>query len=283
VNNQDILISAGQLSERSADADLRILDCRFNLLDPAAGRAGYLAGHIPGAVYADLNQDLAAPVSKMSGRHPLPDIQALATTFGELGIGANNDVVVYDDQGGAIAARAWWLLRWLGHSRVALLDGGLQAWTSGKSPIEAGAVLVTPQVFVPAIRDGWFIETQEIMSSIGRGEALVDARAADRFQGRLEPIDTVAGHIPGAVNLPFDRSLGPDGRWKPVAELREMWAGILPNGTNKPWSVMCGSGVTACHLAISASVAGLAQPRLYAGSWSEWIRDDQRPVATGVP
>lgn len=274
----DTLISAGELAACSTDTNLRVLDCRFDLFAPGAGRSAYLAAHIPGAVYADLDTDLAAPIRATSGRHPLPSVAACAATFGRMGIDENSFVVVYDDRNSAVAARAWWMLRWLGHTRVAVLDGGLAAWRAHQLPLDAGMVSVMARRFVPVLQTGWIIETDDILDAIASGMALVDARAADRFAGRQEPIDAVAGHIPGAINLPFERSLGADGRWRPAAELRQIW-GEVRHAPEADWSVMCGSGVTACHLSISAKLAGLTEPRLYVGSWSEWIRDALRPIA----
>jgi len=279
VQNFDTLISADELAARSNDPDLRVLDCRFDLSSPAAGRSAYLAGHIPGAVYADLDTDLAAPICATSGRHPLPSVIASATAFGRMGIDEDTFVVVYDDRSNAIAARAWWMLRWLGHANVAVLDGGLAAWRARQLPLDAGMVSVAARTFVASPQTGWIIETDEILGAIASGMTLVDARAASRFAGRQEPIDAVAGHIPGAKNLPFERSLDADGHWRCAAELRQIWEEVIKHGPGAHWSVMCGSGVTACHLSISAKLAGLTEPRLYAGSWSEWIRDPRRPIA----
>jgi len=283
VKDWKLLTSAEELFAANENADLRIVDCRFELLQPEAGRDKYLHEHIPGAVYADLDKDLAAPITAGSGRHPLPDVAVLASTFGRLGISADTQVVVYDDSSGAVAARAWWLLRWLGHERVSVLEGGIKRWRDLGLTLEKGDVSVKPQAFVPAPRQELILETQEIVDA-GRSCAdlqLVDARDASRFSGEAEPIDTVAGHIPGAINLPFSASLNDDGSWKGGAELRRIWADLLGDGSRAPWSVMCGSGVTACHLIISGLIAGFEEPRLYVGSWSEWIRDPARTVATG--
>ena len=279
MDNNDILISAEQLAARITDTDLRVLDCRFDLFAPAAGRTAYLAAHIPGAVYADLDADLAAPINATSGRHPLPSVADCAATFARMGISENTFAVVYDERNGAVAARAWWMLRWLGHARVAILDGGFAAWQARQLPLEAGQVSVATGSFVPRPQTGWIIETDEILGAIASGMPLIDARAANRFAGLQEPIDTVAGHIPGASNLPFDRSLDADGFWRAPAVLRSIWAEVFSHGPQGDWSVMCGSGVTACHLAVSARLAGLREPRLYVGSWSEWIRDRSRPIA----
>ncbi|MDH3351443.1 MAG: sulfurtransferase [Gammaproteobacteria bacterium] len=282
MNDQSPVISAEQLETSLGSADLRIVDCRFELTQADAGRNSYLRGHIPGAVYADLDKDLAAPVTAMSGRHPLPDAAALALTFGQMGISRNTGVVVYDDCSGAVAARAWWLLRWLGHERVAVLEGGFARWKSLQLPIEKGEVVPVAREFLAEPRAQLVIETAEIMATPAESLRLVDARDAARFRGEAEPIDRVAGHIPGSVNLPFSASLNADGSWKDERALRDQWDDVLGDDSSRPFAVMCGSGVTACHLVISALLAGLPEPRLYVGSWSEWIGDPARTVATGA-
>lgn len=214
----------------------------------------------------------------------MPDPVELAKTFGEMGIDSDTKVVVYDDSSGAVAARAWWLLRWLGHDKVSLLDGGFAAWQRLQMPVEKGGVRVRAKDFAGAPREEMVLETHEIVA--GRensGELLlVDARDAERFCGASEPIDRVAGHIPGAINLPFAENLEASGLWKEPAELRRIWSMVLGSDLGASWGVMCGSGVTACHHVVSALVAGLREPRLYVGSWSEWISDPERPVATGA-
>lgn len=279
MTDQSPLTSVDALASFLGDPDVRVLDCRFNLLEPDAGYTAYLAGHIPGAVYAHLDRDLAGPVTPESGRHPLPDVAEFERFLGRAGINNSSRVIVYDDSTGAIAARAWWLLRWLGHRQVALLDGGLKAWIAAGHTLEAGDVDPVPAQFRGQPQADRVISTTAVEGALQHGELLLDARAAERFQGKQEPIDSVAGHIPGAVNMPFERSLDADGGWRPAAELQQVWAEILGADLSGPWAVMCGSGVTACHLAISALVAGLPEPRLYVGSWSEWIRDPGRPMA----
>lgn len=278
------LVSADELGARIANSRLRVLDCRFSLQEPAAGRAAYETAHIPGAVYADLDKDLAAAPRPGSGRHPLPEPDELAMTFGGMGIDSDVHVVVYDDSSGALAARAWWLLRWLGHVDVSLLDGGFSAWQRMQGPVEAGAVRVTSRDFAAAPQDGMLLQTNEIVAGLGGpGDLpLVDARDSARFSGASEPIDRIAGHVPGAINWPFSENLDASGLWKEPAELRRAWKRVLGSDLSAPWGVMCGSGVTACHHVVSALVAGLREPRLYVGSWSEWIADPERPVATGT-
>lgn len=283
MQDQNPLICVGELESRIGDSGVRVVDCRFELMKPDAGRAEYLAGHIPGAVYADLDKDLAAPVAAGTGRHPLPEPDTLARTFGQFGISRDTHVVVYDEVSGALAARAWWLLRWLGHESVRLLEGGIESWRARQLPIEQGGVDVMPQVFAAAPRDEMVLRSQEIVDAGADCSSLrlLDARDEARFRGDSEPIDVVAGHIPGALNLPFSSAQNSDGSWKTREELTEILSHRLGNDRHAPWSVMCGSGVTACHLVISGLLAGLNEPRLYVGSWSEWITDTGRPIATG--
>jgi len=278
------LIAAEELESSVGDDDVRIVDCRFDLNEPSAGYASYLQWHIPGAAYADLDQDLAAPVGPGTGRHPLPDATKFGDTLGCLGIDSGTHVVVYDECSGAIAARAWWLLRWLGHTRVSLLEGGIKRWNALELPLESGAVVVRQRSFDPRPHPELILETEEIVAAGTRRAQLrlVDARDAVRFRGEMEPIDAVAGHIDGTFNLPFAESLNDDGTWKNPAELEQLFARVLGNDRGARWSVMCGSGVTACHLAIAGLIAGRRNPRLYVGSWSEWIANPDRFVSTGA-
>jgi len=277
------LITAQHLAESMASGRVRVVDCRFDLMDSDAGLRAYHAGHIPGAVFADLDRDLSGPVGPDTGRHPLPAAGTLAATFGRLGIDHDTPVVVYDAGNGGLAVRAWWLLRWLGHEQVALLDGGLAAWEQLDLALQPGDETCEPAQFEPRPHDALVMTLDELLhnGSTAEGLNLIDARDAIRFRGESEPIDPVAGHIPGARNLPYSNSLHDDGRWKDERKLRGIWAETLGNDTETPSAVMCGSGVTACHLVLSALLAGYREPRVYIGSWSEWIRDPGRPVASG--
>jgi len=274
------LISAVDLKARADRSRWRILDCRFNLMQPERGRQDYDAGHIPGSQYADLDRDLASTVTPHSGRHPLPDPAVFEATLQQWGISNDSQVIAVDGGSGALAARLWWLLRWLGHDAVAVLDGGLAAWQA------AGGTLVRTPSLWPAgrirgrPRADQVVSTAEIARRLDSGKPLqlVDARDPDRFAGKVEPLDRVAGHVPGALNFPFAQNIAGDGCWRPAADLRQRWLALLGAEPDEDWAVMCGSGVTACHLALSAVYAGLGEPRLYAGSWSEWIRDPARPV-----
>jgi thiosulfate/3-mercaptopyruvate sulfurtransferase len=281
------LIDVDSLRALVGAPGIAVLDCRFDLAAPDAGRAAYLQSHIPGAHYADLNRDLSAPVSALSGRHPLPDPEALAAFFGGLGIGPDTQAIVYDESNGSFAARAWWLLRWIGHDKVAVLDGGLRAWLreggateSGEPPRGAagrGAAGGTVRVDRRAA-----LGADELIAALEHPRTLlIDARAPERYAGAVEPIDPVAGHIPGAVNHPFSANLQSDGRFLPPQELERRWRDRLGDAAPAEVIVMCGSGVTACHNLLALERACLPGARLYAGSWSEWIRDPRRPVARG--
>lgn len=256
-----------------------VLDCRFELREPDAGRRAYEAGHIPTARYVDLDRDLARRPEAGDGRHPLPAPDALAATLGRLGVLRTSRVVAYDDAGGAFAARAWWLLRWLGHAEVAVLNGGLPAWQAAGLELETGTPRWAETTYAPwQPDDGLWVATEEVVPLQESGHVLLDARAPARFRGEVEPIDPVAGHVPGAVNLPFDRCLDADGRFADPADVARLLETVLGG---RPAITMCGSGVTACHLLLAMAHAGLPQGRLYVGSWSEWISDPSRPVALG--
>ena len=276
------LIDAITLHAHLDDPDWVVMDCRFSLADPEAGRRAYEESHLPGARYAHLNEDLSSAITSTTGRHPLPDPKRLAQKLGEWGIGQGTQVVAYDDMGGMLAAaRLWWLLRWLGHDACAVLDGGLAAWRRMDLPLTVELAAVQPTVFTAHPNDRLWLSTEQVLSR-PTTDVLLDARGAARYRGEVEPIDPVAGHIPGALNLPTEANLAEDGRFLPAAALRERFTTVL--GERSPTTVIhsCGSGITACHNLLAMEAAGLSGSRLYAGSWSEWIRDPQRPIATGL-
>ncbi len=240
-------------------------------------------GHLPGAYYAHLDDDLSAEPAPHEGRHPLPHPADLAEKLGTWGIDNSTHVVAYDDASGAIAARLWWLLHWLGHDRVSVLDGGLPAWIEAGGELEKGTREPQSANFVPTtVHDRWVVVTGDIPLEIGSGALIFDARSTTRFRGEEEPIDPVAGHVPGARNLPFTELIRDDGCFLPQDELRSRLKSALDGHASSAVVTMCGSGVTACHLSLGFAAAGLERGRLYAGSWSEWIRDEGREIAVGV-
>ena len=279
------LIDADSLRRLLGQPQLAVIDCRFDLMNPAGGLEAYVKGHIPGARYADLNRDLSSPVTAHTGRHPLPAPDVFAARLGELGVGDDTQVVAYDDANSSMAARLWWMLRWLGHEAVVVLDGGFKAWVAAGGAVESGeAATRTARTarFTPRVDPRAVLSTADLERALQAGtHLLVDARAAERFAGSVEPIDPVAGHVPGAVNHPFTANLGADGRFLPAAELERRWRERLAGKNAGQLIAMCGSGVTACHHLLSLEAAGIPGGRLYAGSWSEWIRDPRRPVARG--
>ena len=274
------LIDSHTLALHIHDPQWVVVDCRFALSDPGAGKRAYEAGHIDRARYAHLNDDLSSPVTPHSGRHPLPDPQRLAARLGEWGIDNSKQVIAYDDSFGAMASRLWWLLRWLGHGSVALLDGGLPRWTRERRPVMKDLPVVAPAMFTPHVRSELWVDTDTVAKAVKQdGWLVMDARAEERFNGEREMLDSVAGHIPGAINLPFEDNLHVSGRFSSAEALRELYEGQIKNVSPKQVIQMCGSGVTACHNILAMEYAGLSGAKLYAGSWSEWIRDPSRPVA----
>lgn len=279
------LISAANLHERmtAAPGSVLVVDCRFDLLDPKAGETAYAAGHLPGARYLHLDRDLSGPKSGKNGRHPLPDRASLVATLADWGLNAGQQVVAYDAQGGSYAARLWWLLRWLGHDSVAVLDGGLQAWEAAGYPLSRDVPAATQGTFKAGAPLQVTVDVAAVVRNLGTRElTVVDARANDRYRGENETIDPVGGHIPGAVNRFFKDNLSADGRFKSAHTLREEFTALLPGITPEHVVLQCGSGVTACHNALAMEIAGMHGAALYGGSWSEWVADPSRPVATGA-
>ncbi|MCU0952290.1 MAG: sulfurtransferase [Burkholderiaceae bacterium] len=276
------IVGVADLQAHLFDETWCVVDCRHDLADFSAGFKAYRAGHIPGATFAHIEEDLAGEITSATGRHPLPVREHLVTIFREWGVNDDTQIVAYDAQGGSFAGRLWWLARWLGHEKVALLDGGWQAWLAETnwSSIEE-----------PEREDGNFsaraplvatVDAAQVLAARGDGgTVLIDARAPERYEGRVEPLDPVAGHIPGAVNRFWQSNLQ-DGRFKPAAQLRAEFDALLAGRAPSQVIHQCGSGVTAAHNILAMERAGLPGSALYAGSWSEWIRDRARPVATGA-
>lgn len=278
------LISTAECANHLEDAEWAIIDCRSTLGDAERGRRDYLIGHIPGALFADLEHDLSGPiVLGVTGRHPLPEIDEVVRTFSAWGIDERVQVVVYDDSGGMMAARLWWMLRWLGHSAVAVLDGGWPSWQSEQRPARDAVETRPARTFVAHPRPELLAGVAEV-AGLGDNPSvrLVDSRAVERYRGEVEPIDTQAGHIPGAVCAPYAANLRPDGTFLPAEELRTRFDPLLGNEPATSAIFYCGSGVSAAHNLLALVHAGLGDARLYAGSWSEWITDPARPIATGA-
>ncbi len=271
------LIDCATLQGSLGRPDWIVVDCRFDLADTTAGRRAYLDAHIPGAPYADLDVDLSGPKRAGAGRHPLPAAQRMREVFGRLGIGPRAQVVTYDAAGGTLAAaRFWWMLRYMGHDAVAVLDGGWAAWLATGSPTEAGDRRVAPVHFEGEPRSERIVS----IDAVRHARPLIDARDPARYRGEVEPIDPVAGHIPGAANHFCRNNLDASGNFRPREELRAMLGPLLESAPG-PATFYCGSGVTACHNILASVHAGYAEPRLYPGSWSEWCADPSRPVARG--
>ena len=278
------LIEPAELAAHTHDPDWVVLDCRFELAKPAWGEAEYARGHVPNALYAHLDRDLSSAVTATSGRHPLPPRDGFSATLGRWGVDGKVQIVAYDQGTGVYASRLWWLARWAGHVRVAVVNGGFAAWQQAGLPISDQPTVRRARSFVASHVPAEFATTAEVAEILAAGElsrgqrVLVDARAADRFAGQNETLDPVAGHVPGARNHPFMRNLDARSRFLPAAALRSQWLETLQGQTPSNTIAMCGSGVTACHNLLALEVAGLTGARLYAGSWSEWIRDAAHPV-----
>jgi thiosulfate/3-mercaptopyruvate sulfurtransferase len=276
------LVDTVTLSRHLEDPRWVFMDCRFSLSDPGAGRRAYTVGHIPGARYAHLEEDLASPITPESGRHPLPYPNMLAEKLGCWGIDKTKQVIVYDDSFGAMASRLWWLLRWLGHGAVALLDGGFPKWQREGRSVTQELPPIQPAHFHPTVNNAAWVDASDVSEMLtAKDGLLVDARADVRFRGEVEPLDKIAGHIPGAINMPYDDNLDFSGEFMSDEALREHYLAVMNNVTPDKVVQMCGSGVTACHNILAMEHAGLSGVKLYAGSWSEWITDIHRPVATG--
>lgn len=265
-----------------ADKARHIFDCRFDLRDPCVGAKAYAEGHIPGAQYLHLHHDLSGETNGSNGRHPLPDPQNFATRLGSLGLTPDIPVAIYDDAGGMFAARAWWMLRWIGHrGHVAVLDGGIQAWQTAGYPVSQQPQSFSAQAY-PLIKAGPVVRAQDVLSFLGSASTyLLDARSGDRFRGEGETLDPVGGHIPGARNRFFRDNLADDGHFKSADQLRTEFMAQLAGADPRAVVHSCGSGITACHNLLAMEVAGLTGSRLYAGSWSEWSSDPSRPVEKG--
>ena len=274
------LISVPETAKHLGDSQWVVCDCRHDLSDYEAGRTAYRSAHVPNARFLHLDEDLSGPKTGLNGRHPLPHPRTFALRLGALGIDQSKQVVAYDASGGSYASRLWWMLRWIGHTRVAVLDGGWQAWSAAGLPVERDGPLVQPAIYGGHTRVDLAVDGSFVAAGLRHGNiTLIDARSPDRFRGENETLDPVAGHIPGALNHFFKLNLTADGIFKTKAELREAFTAVLGDCTPSQVVHQCGSGVTACHNLLAMEHAGLSGSRLYPGSWSEWVADRSRPVA----
>lgn len=278
------LISTAELAEHLNDPTWAIIDCRFDLTNPASGRQKYLAAHIPGAVYAHLDEDLSsAPIPGKTGRHPLPTVEKFAQTVANWGIDAYTQVVAYDDSAGVMAGRLWWMLRWLGHDAVAVLDGDLRHWTKEARPVASGEEVRTKRTFIPRPRPEMQATVDEVMTNLETGRYKVfDVRGEARYRGDEETMYPVAGHIPGAHSAYYVHNLDADGKFLPPEKLRERYEKLLGDTPAAECIFYCGSGVSVHHDLLALERAGLGTgARAYIGSWSDWIGDPTRPIAKG--
>lgn len=277
------LIETDELAAHLDDPNWAIIDCRFFLNHPELGYKQYLDAHIPGAVYAHLDDDLSSPVTPgVTGRHPLPDVETFAAKLGSWGIDETVQVVVYDGAGGMVAGRLWWMLNWLGHERVAVLNGDYRAWFHEKRATTSGEETRSARTFTPNVHSERVVSADDVLASLDDPTVkLLDARARDRFRGENETLDAKGGHIPGAKPAPYTENIDSHGRFLPPEQLAARFENLLDGASGEQAVLYCGSGVTAAHNALAMAVAGMGTPRIYPGSWSDWINDDARPVATG--
>ena len=277
---EEILLSAQKLHAAQGTGEYLVVDCRFTLNEPGAGYRSFLESHIPGAVYAHLDDDLSSPATDESGRHPMPNPDRFAEFLGRIGWQPGVKLVAHDHNDGAIAARLWWLMKYFSHDGSAMLDGGFTAWCATGYPLESGPAEVESAPVVQfKLRDELVVSTSELVRNLEADRlVLVDARSRERFAGESEPIDRVAGHIPGAVNYPYTCNLTQGGVFKPRKDIREGLFTVTDSRQSRDLVHMCGSGVTACHNIFAAELAGMKESKLYVGSWSEWIQDPSRPV-----
>jgi len=272
------IVSTAALAQHLDDPGWRVFDCRHDLAKPELGAVQYAEAHIPGALHAQMDRDLSAVPSGTNGRHPLPSAEAFAAWLGRQGLRPSDQVVAYDAAGGTSAARLWWMLRWIGHAAVAVLDGGIAAWRAEGRPLTDAVPRFAATTYAARAQDAMRVDAAYLQPRLGGSDAIVvDARAAERYQGKVEPIDPVAGRIPGSRHRFCGANLTPEGRFKPAAALRAEFDALLAGAAPAAVVHSCGSGVAACHNQLAMEIAGLPGSRVYPGSWSEWIADPARP------
>ncbi|HSU79081.1 MAG TPA: sulfurtransferase [Candidatus Angelobacter sp.] len=268
-------ISLEEVKNRLTDPNIVIVDCRFDLTQKEAGHSAYHEGHLPGAIYFDLEKDLSSPIGQHGGRHPLPNVSTLAEKLGHSGIDESKTVIAYDDQNGSMAARLWWLLKYYGHDRVFVTQEGFSSWVKKGYPVTTSVPDPEPRAFLPKVKEEWTVNVSGVRE-LQNYELLMDARAPERYRGDVEPLDPKAGHIPGAANSFWMENLK-EGKWLSKEALRTRFEPFQ----NQPITVYCGSGVTACALMLAMTEGGLTKVRLYPGSWSDWVSYEENPVETG--
>ena len=283
--NFTTIISTDELEKRFQKSNWVIFDCRSHLTDHDAGLKAYQSGHIPNSIFCNLETDLSSPITASTGRHPLPDFNEFIKKLGNWGVDNQTQVIAYDDVAGAFSARLWWQIRTFGHNKVAVLDGGIPQWIKEGKALQQGLPTITAKTFVPNIDNNTWLNTEQIKANLeAQTFTILDARTPERYRGESEPIDTVAGRIPNSLNRAFQLNLGEDGLFLNADELKKQFESIIKKTPNKSANDivhLCGSGVTACHNMLAMEIAGLTGSKLYVGSWSEWIRDKNHPVATG--
>ena len=276
------IISAQQLNEIINNDNVRIFDCRFSLKDPQGGLKSFNAGHLPNAQFADMDTQLSSPMTETSGRHPLPDAKVFIDQLKQWGVNNDTQVIAYDDMSGAFAARLWWMMRWVGHDNVAVLNGGMQKWTDAGFDLTQDITEFTSGNFSGDANMAWLVDINTVQNELATGNiTLIDARSADRFSAKDQNTDPVPGHVPGAVNLPFPGNLTQEGLFEAPELIKQRFINVSKDEELTQVVNMCGSGVTACHNLLAQAVAGLPPAKIFIGSWSQWIRDPSRPVATG--
>ncbi|MDH5229570.1 MAG: sulfurtransferase [Gammaproteobacteria bacterium] len=276
------LISVSDLLAHISDENWLIFDCRFDLSNIDLGEQAYAENHIPGAYYAHLERDLSGEITGQSGRHPLPEVQAITQFLTQCGLNQLSQVVLYDGGGGVMASRLWWMLNWLGHENVAVLDGGFNAWQQASAPLSQEVPLAKSGNFQAHVNSELVLTAEQVSQALDQDYMLIDARAPERYSGEFEPLDKAAGHIPGAVNLPFMGNLSPNGTLQQSADLKTRFDEFLAGQSHSKVIHMCGSGVSACHNILAMAHAGLNCAKLYVGSWSDWASKPERPIATGT-
>jgi len=275
------LINPEDLVKNLQNPDWVVFDCRFSLAEPDAGQLSYIQGHIPNARYVNLDHDLSSPKTATTGRHPLPNVDVFASKLSMWGVNKNTQVVIYDSAEGAFAARMWWMLRWLGHDAVALLNGGFERWQNEGHPVTAKLPDLTPRQFIAQPNADMLIDADAVETARQAGKIIIDARGPDRFAGQNETLDPIGGHVPSAINMPFMGNLAENKTFLSENELKDRFTQVFGQTPSEEVINMCGSGVTACHNLLAMEMIGMTDSKLYVGSWSDWITTPSRPVATG--